>query len=66
MAEFTNPYADHNPFIRAHFDCLNCDGKLWEYAIDEQMVCEDCRAVFASEDVFADQIDQSADLGEKG
>ncbi|ELY50910.1 hypothetical protein [Natronolimnohabitans innermongolicus] len=56
MAEFENPYAEHSPFVRAHFDCLDCGGKLWEYAIDKQMVCEDCRSVFDSADVFDDQI----------
>jgi len=56
MAEFENPYAEHDPFVQAHFDCLDCGGKLWEYAIDGQMVCEDCRGVFDSKDVFEDQI----------
>ena len=56
MAEFTNPYAEEDPFVRAHFDCPNCGGKLWEYAIQRQMVCEDCRQVFASEDIFAAQV----------
>ena len=55
MAEFTNPYAESNPFVRAHFDCLNCGGKLWEYAIQRQMVCEDCRSVFPSADIFEAQ-----------
>lgn len=57
MAEFTNPYAEENPFVRAHFDCASCGGKLWEYAIQGQMVCEDCRSVFASADVFETQIE---------
>ena len=52
MAEFDNPYVDQDPFVRAHFDCLNCGGKLWEYAIQGQMVCEDCRSLFSSEQVF--------------
>ncbi|MFC4549903.1 MULTISPECIES: hypothetical protein [Halorussus] len=52
MAEFDNIYAEENPFVRAHFDCLSCGGKLWEYAIQGQMVCEDCRAVFPSGEVF--------------
>jgi hypothetical protein len=52
MAEFENPYAEANPFARAHFDCLRCDGKLWEYAIQKRMVCEDCRAVFRSGEIF--------------
>jgi uncharacterized protein (DUF983 family) len=52
MAEFENPYAEESPFARAHFDCPNCDGKLWEYAIQRQMVCEDCRSVFPSEEIF--------------
>ncbi|SDK59923.1 MULTISPECIES: hypothetical protein [Natronorubrum] len=56
MAEFENPYAEHSPFVRAHFDCLDCGGKLWEYAMDQQMVCEDCRNVFDSDTVFDDQI----------
>jgi hypothetical protein len=56
MAEFTNPYAEENPFVEAHFDCLDCGGKLWEYAIQRQMVCEDCRAVFRSDDVFDAQV----------
>lgn len=52
MAEFTNPYAENDPFVEAHFDCLNCGGKLWEYAIQRQMVCEDCRNVFSTDEVF--------------
>lgn len=52
MAEFTNPYAEHDPFVRAHFDCLDCGGKLWEYAIQRVMFCEDCRTVFRTADVF--------------
>ena len=52
MAEFDNPYVDHGPFVRAHFDCLDCGGKLWEYAVQGQMVCGDCRGVFPSEQVF--------------
>ena len=55
MAEFTNPYAENDPFVEAHFDCLNCGGKLWEYAIQRAMVCEDCRNVFSTEEVFDDQ-----------
>jgi hypothetical protein len=57
MAEFTNPYAEEIPFVKAHFDCSVCGGKLWEYAIQEQMVCEDCRSVFPSGDVFEVQVD---------
>ncbi|MFB6271071.1 MAG: hypothetical protein ABEH83_14090 [Halobacterium sp.] len=56
MAEFTNPYAEADPFVEAHFDCLSCGGKLWEYAIQRRMVCEDCRAIFRSEEVFDDQV----------
>ncbi|WP_232701643.1 hypothetical protein [Halobacterium wangiae] len=56
MAEFANPYAEADPFVEAHFDCLNCGGKLWEYAIQRRMVCEDCRSVFRSADVYADQV----------
>jgi hypothetical protein len=56
MAEFTNPYAEADPFVEAHFDCLDCGGKLWEYAIQHRMVCEDCRALFRSQDVFDDQV----------
>jgi reverse gyrase len=52
MAEFTNPYAEEDPFIEAHFDCLNCGGKLWEYAIQQQMVCEECRSMFPTETVL--------------
>lgn len=52
MADFENPYAEHDPFVRAHFDCPDCGGKLWEYAIQRVMVCEDCREVFNSKDVF--------------
>ena len=52
MAEFENPYAKADPFVQAHFDCLSCGGKLWEYAIQGQMVCEDCRSVFRSSEVF--------------
>jgi reverse gyrase len=55
MAEFTNPYAENDPFVEAHFDCLNCGGKLWEYAIQRQMVCEDCRSVYTSEEIFSAQ-----------
>ncbi|ELZ24607.1 hypothetical protein C477_00315 [Haloterrigena salina JCM 13891] len=61
MAEFDNPYVDEDPFVRAHFDCLDCGGKLWEYAIQGQMVCEDCRGVFRSEDVFNASVEQPAD-----
>lgn len=52
MAEFTNPYAENDPFTRAHFDCLNCGGKLWEYAVQRQMVCEDCRTLYTSAEIF--------------
>lgn len=55
MAEFDNIYAEANPLVRAHFDCLNCGGKLWEYAIQGQMVCEDCREVFSSGEIFEAQ-----------
>jgi len=55
MAEFENPYAEESPFIEAHFACLECGGKLWEYAIQRQMVCEGCRAVFPTDEVFAAQ-----------
>jgi hypothetical protein len=55
MAEFDNPYAAADPFVQAHFDCLSCGGKLWEYAIQGQMVCEDCRSVFRSSEVFEAQ-----------
>jgi hypothetical protein len=55
MAEFTNPYATESPFVRAHFDCPACGGKLWEYAIQGQMVCEDCRSVFRSREIFEAQ-----------
>lgn len=57
MADFENPYAENDPFVEAHFDCLDCGGKLWEYAIQRQMVCEDCRAAFSSNVVFEAQID---------
>jgi len=53
MAEFTNPYAKGNPFLRAHFDCPNCGGKLWEYAIERSMVCEDCRQYWKPEEALA-------------
>ncbi len=56
MAEFENPYAEQNPFVEAHFDCLDCCGKLWEYAIQRQMVCADCRAVFTTDEVFEAQV----------
>jgi len=56
MAEFTNPYAEESPFVSAHFDCLECGGKLWEYAIQGSMVCEDCRSVFRSAEVFEAQV----------
>jgi hypothetical protein len=55
MAEFENPYAEEDPLVKAHFDCLECGGKLWEYAIQGQMVCEDCRAVFRSSEIFEAQ-----------
>lgn len=51
MAEFTNPYREHDPFVRAHFDCLDCGGKLWEYGIQGIMFCEDCEAVFETAEV---------------
>lgn len=57
MVEFENPYAAEDPFVKAHFDCLDCGGKLWEYAIQRQMVCEECRAVFGSQDVFEATLD---------
>lgn len=56
MAEFENPYAEQDPFVRAHFDCLSCGGKLWEYAIQGQMVCENCRSVFPSAEIFDAQV----------
>lgn len=59
MAEFENPYVDEDPFVQAHFDCLDCGGKLWEYAIQGQMVCEECRSLFPSQQVFEASIDQS-------
>lgn len=59
MAEFTNPYAEFDPFVRAHFDCLACGGKLWEYAIQGIMFCEDCESVFETDEVFEAQIAQS-------
>lgn len=55
MAEFDNIYAEESPFVQAHFDCLQCGGKLWEYAIQGQMVCEDCRSVFPSDEIFEAQ-----------
>lgn len=60
MAEFTNPYAENDPFVQAHFDCLDCGGKLWEYAIQGQMVCEDCQSVFQSDDIFETQANAAA------
>lgn len=56
MAEFENPYAEASSFVRAHFDCPDCGGKLWEYAIQERMVCEDCRELFRSGNVFESQV----------
>jgi hypothetical protein len=56
MAEFDNPYAEEDSFIRAHFACLSCGGKLWEYAIQRQMVCEDCKSIFSSNEIFDAQI----------
>ena len=56
MADFENIYAKHNPFVRAHFDCLECGGKLWEYAIQRQMFCEDCRAVFSPQEIYDAQV----------
>ncbi|SDY08585.1 hypothetical protein [Halobellus clavatus] len=61
MAEFENPYATEDPFVEAHFDCLECGGKLWEYAIQRQMVCEDCRALFTTEEVFSAQAKPQAE-----
>ena len=55
MAEFTNPYATEDPFVEAHFDCLDCGGKLWEYGIQRRMVCEDCRTLFKTAEVFEAQ-----------
>jgi len=55
MAEFENPYAENDPMARAHFDCPDCGGKLWEYAMQGQMVCEDCRSVFRSNEDFEAQ-----------
>ena len=59
MAEFDNPYAKGNPFLRAHFDCPNCGGKLWEYAIERAMVCEDCRQYWKPEEALAYQESQA-------
>jgi predicted RNA-binding Zn-ribbon protein involved in translation (DUF1610 family) len=56
MVEFTNPYATEAPFKRAHFDCPNCGGKLWEYAIQKAMVCEDCRELFDPDEVMLAQL----------
>jgi hypothetical protein len=56
MADFKNPYAEEDPFVKIHFECLSCGGKLWEYGIQQQMVCEDCRAVFPSQDIFDTQV----------
>ena len=55
MADFENPYAAADPFVRAHFDCPDCGGKLWEYAIQRMMFCEDCRASFRSAAIFEAQ-----------
>jgi len=55
-AEFDNIYAESNPFVRAHFDCPNCGGRLWEYAIQRRMVCEDCRSLFDAQGVFEAQV----------
>lgn len=52
MAEFENTYADASPFVGAHFDRPDCGGNLREYAIQQQMVCEDCRDVFSSGAIF--------------
>ena len=54
MTDFENPYAELDSFVEVHFDCLSRGGKLWEYAIQGQMVCvcEDCRAVFPSDEIF--------------
>lgn len=52
MAEFTNPYAEFDPFVEAHFDCLECGGKMWEYAIQGIMFCEECESIFETEEVF--------------
>ena len=52
MAEFENPYAEANTFVQAHFDCLDCGGKLWEDAIQRQMVSEYRRSVLLSSTVF--------------
>ncbi|ELY96833.1 hypothetical protein [Natrialba taiwanensis] len=61
MAEFENPYVEEDPFVRAHFDCLDCGGKLWEYAVQGQMVCEECYGVFPSEQVFDATVERTAD-----
>jgi len=53
MAEFENPYAKHDPFIQADVECPDCGGKLWEYALQGQMVCEDCRALFPTDEMKA-------------
>ena len=57
MVEFENTYSDEDPFTRAHFDCPNCGGKLWEYAIQKAMVCEDCRELFDPDEVFEAQLE---------
>lgn len=61
MAEFTNPYAEFDPFVEAHFDCLECGGKLWEYAIQGIMFCEDCRSIFETGEVFEAQVGESVE-----
>ena len=35
--------------------CPNCGGKLWEYAIERAMVCEDCRQYWKPEEALAHQ-----------
>ena len=52
MADFENPYATEDPFVEAPFGCPECGGKLWEYGIQRRMVCEDCRALFETAEIF--------------
>lgn len=56
MVEFENTYSDEREFIRAHFDCPECGGKLWEYAIQKAMVCEDCLELFDPDEIVAAQL----------
>lgn len=43
----------------AHYPCPNCGGKLWEYAIEQVMICEDCRSRYDPAEIIAAAAEES-------